>query len=106
MISFNEIQEFSHALVREFHPHRVLLFGSHAAGKARDDSDVDLLVTMDYKGSSLRAAGQMLLKLEPKFAVDLIVRTEAELRERIRQGDVFMKEAATRGRLLYEAPHG
>jgi predicted nucleotidyltransferase len=103
MVTFNEIREFSQALVREFHPHRVLLFGSHANGTAREDSDVDLLVTMEYTGNSLRTAGQILRRLQPKFAVDLIVRKETEVRERIRQNDGFLMEATTNGRTLYEA---
>jgi predicted nucleotidyltransferase len=103
VVTLNDIREFSQALVSEFHPRRVLLFGSHASGTARDDSDVDLLVTMDYEGNSLRTAGQMLRKLQPKFAVDLIIRTETELRERLRQNDGFLKEATANGRTLYEA---
>ncbi len=103
MVAFNEIQEFAHGLVRNFHPHRVVLFGSHAAGQARDDSDVDILVTMDYQGNSLGTAAKIIRELRPRFAVDLIVRTETELEERIRQSDAFLTEAATRGQVLYEA---
>lgn len=103
MVTLSDIRAFSQALVREFQPDRVLLFGSYASGTARDDSDVDLLVTMDYEGNSLRTAGQILRTLQPRFAVDLIVRTESELRERIRQNDGFLKEATANGRTLYEA---
>jgi predicted nucleotidyltransferase len=58
MVALTDIEEFSQALVREFHPRRVVLFGSHASGTARDDSDVDLLVTMDYQGNSLCTAAR------------------------------------------------
>ena len=103
MVAFNEIQEFAYGLVRNFHPHRVVLFGSHASGQARDDSDVDILVTMDYQGNSLRTAAKIIRQLKPRFAVDLIVRTESELKTRIRQADTFLTEASTRGQVLYEA---
>ena len=39
------IQEMVRRIVRQFHPERVILFGSHARGDAGPDSDVDLLVT-------------------------------------------------------------
>jgi len=103
MVAFSDIQKFSQALVREFQPRRVVLFGSHAAGRARDDSDVDILVTMDYEGNSLRAAADIIRKLRPRFAVDLIVRTEQEVQELLKQNDWFLADATTGGRLLYEA---
>jgi len=103
MVALNDIEEFSQALVREFRPRRVVLFGSHASGTARDDSDVDLLVTMDYEGNSLCTAAEIIRRLKPRFAVDLIVRTDREMKERIRQHDPFVADAAESGRLLYEA---
>ncbi|MGQ9919054.1 MAG: nucleotidyltransferase domain-containing protein, partial [Bryobacteraceae bacterium] len=39
-----EIQRIVRRIVRQFHPERVILFGSHARGEAGPDSDVDLLV--------------------------------------------------------------
>ena len=38
-------------IVSRFAPERVILFGSHAAGTATDDSDVDLLIVMPVNGS-------------------------------------------------------
>ncbi len=40
-------------IVEEFHPERVILFGSHAAGTDHEESDVDLLVVMNTELSSL-----------------------------------------------------
>ena len=37
---------FSRAVAREFHPQRIVLFGSYGYGKPTDNSDVDLLVIM------------------------------------------------------------
>jgi len=37
-------------IVRQFHPEMVILFGSHARGDARPDSDVDLLVVLEADG--------------------------------------------------------
>ena len=46
-----EIKEMVRRIVRQFHPERVILFGSHARGEAGPDSDVDLLVVMPVQGS-------------------------------------------------------
>ena len=103
MIARNDIQHFTDRLAREFHPRRIILFGSHAAGNARPDSDVDLLVTMDYEGNGRRLAANMIRRLKPEFAVDLIVRRERDLAQRVRQHDFFLTEALRKGQVLYES---
>jgi predicted nucleotidyltransferase len=40
-------------IVRRFHPEKVILFGSQARADAGPDSDLDLLVVMDFKGTKL-----------------------------------------------------
>ena len=39
-------------IVRKFQPEQVILFGSQARGDAGPDSDVDLLVVMDFEGAA------------------------------------------------------
>lgn len=39
-------------IVKKFHPERVILFGSHARGDAGPDSDVDLLIVMEFEGTA------------------------------------------------------
>jgi len=103
MVASREIQEFSDRLVEEFHPRRVVLFGSHADGRAGQDSDVDLLVVMPFRGNAVRKAVEIVRKLRPRFAVDLIVRTPQQFRRRVNQNDFFLKDVERRGKVLYEA---
>jgi len=48
-------------------------------------------------------AAKIIRRLNPRFAVDIIVRRERDLAERIRNHDFFLKEAVQRGQILYEA---
>jgi DNA polymerase sigma len=42
------------AIAGEFHPEKIVLFGSYAYDTPRPDSDVDLLVIMLFEGSPFR----------------------------------------------------
>ncbi len=41
------LKEMTDIIVREVNPHKIILFGSHARGTARPDSDLDFLVVED-----------------------------------------------------------
>ena len=47
MIAWAEIERYCAAIVREFHPKQIVLFGSYAYGQPTPDSDVDVLVLID-----------------------------------------------------------
>ncbi len=49
--------------MKRFHPRRIILFGSHARGEARWDSDVDLLVVLDSCDNRRKAMVAMLQAL-------------------------------------------
>jgi predicted nucleotidyltransferase len=104
MVDRSAISSFCDAVVREFQPRKVILFGSHAAGIPTAESDVDLLVVMHHWSGNLRMALEILGTVKPDFAVDLLVRTPAELRQRIRHNDWFLRDISEKGLVLYEAP--
>lgn len=103
MVAVSDIKAFCGRLAEEYRPSRIVLFGSYARGKPRPDSDVDLLVVMPFKGSGVSKAAEIIRKLSPPFAVDLVIRTPDDVERRVAMNDFFLKEATT-GRLLYEAP--
>jgi uncharacterized protein len=98
-----EIELFCRALVARYRPVRITLFGSHASGAARQDSDVDLLVELASVGTGLGTAAGMVREMKPRFSVDLLVRTPRQVKKRLRMGDPFMAEVVSTGKVLYEA---
>jgi len=103
MVDQERIAELSARIAREFHPERIVLFGSHARGTAGEDSDVDLLIIMPFEGKAVPKSVQIRLRVRPSFPVDLLVRTPDKVRERLAMGDGFMREILQAGKVLYEA---
>ena len=99
------IKKICRRIAEEFKPEKIILFGSHAYGKPREDSDVDLLVVMQFEGSYFQKAHEIRMRLGLTLPIDLLVRTPEELQYRLEIGDRFMHEIVERGKVMYEAPH-
>lgn len=101
----SQIKDLCEQIAREFEPEKIILFGSHAYGKPRWDSDVDLLVVMRFRGNPLQQAIKIRSRIERPVAMDLIVRTPAQISKRLAMEDFFMREIVERGKVMYEANH-
>jgi hypothetical protein len=44
-------------------------------------------------------------RIRAGFSVDILVRAPAGIARRLRQGDSFIKEVMSKGRVLYDASH-
>jgi predicted nucleotidyltransferase len=101
----SEIRRWARQIVERFAPERIILFGSHAYGRPGRDSDVDVLVVMPA-ANEISQSIRLTLALEPSFPLDLIVRTPEHLRRGLRDGDSFLREIVTKGKLLYAQDDG
>lgn len=107
-VTTSSIHRLSKFIADEFHPEKIILFGSHAYGHPHAQSDVDLLIIMPFEGSPFRQAGIVLSQVVKGIGVlplDLLVRTSDQINDRISIGDSFIQEIIKRGRVLYEADH-
>ena len=73
------LREMIEEIVAQFHPRRVILFGSHATGMADEHSDVDFLVVSDEAVPPRQQALAIRRSLR-KFPVacDVIVKAPAD----------------------------
>jgi len=96
------IREMTRRIVEEFHPERVILFGSHATGRAGPDSDVDLLVVMPVEGSKRQKQIEIRLALHDiRVPKDIIVSTPDEFEWRREIVGTIEEPAAREGNVLY-----
>jgi predicted nucleotidyltransferase len=88
---------------RQFHPLRIILFGSWARGEARPDSDIDLLVVLskvEHKRKAAIQIGNSLSNLP--ISKDIIVTTPEEIAKYGRTVGDILRPALEEGKIIYE----
>jgi len=96
------IDDVVRQIAEKFKPIKIILFGSYAYGTPRRESDVDLLVVMRTRLKESQQELRVLQGIDYHFGLDLLVKTPASLKKRLRLGDVFLKEVIQKGKVIYE----
>lgn len=92
-------------IVEQFDPERIILFGSHARGDARPDSDVDLLVVMPFDGSRIDQVVEIGVALfDYPVPKDIVVSHPDEFAWRKNVVGTIEYPASHEGRVLYARP--
>src|SRR3989442_11150721 len=93
------IRRFARQVAERFQPDKIILFGSYAYGTPHADSDVDILIVMPAR-NQLDQAFKIRLAIQAPFAMDLIVRTPKNMEWRLAEGESFLTEVVTKGKIL------
>lgn len=98
----NSIEDIRSRLIDSYDPDRIILYGSHAQGKAGKESDIDLLILKDTPDRPI----DRRIKVEKMLAdrgmpLDILVYTPDEVRYLYSIGSPFIEEVMETGRLLY-----
>jgi len=106
-LSKKELQATLAAIVERLVGHldveKIVLFGSYVTGKQTKDSDLDLFVLLNTRKRGIERYAMVSEILEPRtIAMDIIVRTPAEIKKREHYFDPFIKSIMTKGKVLYE----
>lgn len=99
-----EIQKVTETIIQEFKPQKVVLFGSHAWGSPKKNSDVDLFIIKDDIQKNTR---EMAIDLERilndrEVPLDLLVYKPDQVIKRLALNDQFITKIFRDGRILYE----
>ena len=103
MLAHDLISSAVTPIAQQFHPLRIILFGSCARGDAGKDSDIDLLVVMPRVDDKRRMAIEMRRALRDlPVAKDILVTTPEELERRGNLAGTVLRTALKEGRVVYE----
>jgi predicted nucleotidyltransferase len=107
VITQRQIETYAEDVARQFKPLKIVLFGSYAYGNLTEDSDVDLMVVMPKDPSGARSRDKAIAidsAIPAAFPLDLLVRNPEDIAWRLEEGDCFLQDVFSKGRVLYEAP--
>jgi predicted nucleotidyltransferase len=97
------ISEVIEKIVSHFHPEKVIVFGSQAWGSPGEASDLDVLVIMESGERPRARAARVAHSCQPPYLpMDILVRTPAEIAERVAIGDSFIQRILDEGRVMYD----
>jgi predicted nucleotidyltransferase len=114
----NEFEKYLSEIVEKLapmDPKSIIVFGSLARGKSDKESDIDLLIILDSKEIARGAMERIkrkalfrkaIMEISYRVPIDLIVLTETEIGNSIREGNTFYAGIVRTGKKIYERTYG
>ncbi len=97
------LKSFLRRVLGKYDPLRILLFGSHAAGNAGPDSDLDIMIVMNVEGSTREKANEIdLLMVDRTVPMDFVVITPEQYERQKRVIGTIVYQAEREGQVIYE----
>lgn len=104
MIKSKKVAEAIRLLRKAAKPRRIILFGSYARRRATAASDVDFLVVEQHVRNVVAEMVRLRRLLSPlRIPVDVLVVSERQFAEWSDTPGNILHEAASRGKVVYEA---
>lgn len=100
-VTEEKIQEIAKKIIDKFQPEKIILFGSYVWGMPEPDSDVDLFIikeTDNTRKTAREIDGSLWGRLIP---LDIIVYTPESVERNLIQGDFFIRDIISKGKILY-----
>jgi predicted nucleotidyltransferase len=97
------LEQVTRTIVEQFHPKRIVLFGSHARGDAGSDSDLDVFIEMQTS----RRPPERAIEVSAAFGLrpwplDVVVYTPEEVQRLRGVSGTLLSVIEKEGKVLYE----
>jgi predicted nucleotidyltransferase len=93
-------------IIDSYNPDKIILFGSHATGTARPDSDLDFLVVLKEVNLATRRnfmVGMLKLMSDLPIAKDILVYSPDEMEQHKNKKWSVVYSAMQEGKVVYES---
>lgn len=97
----DELERIVGVIIRGYGPEKIILFGSLASGKIREDSDIDLIVVKSTDKDPWDRSKEIDEIVDHNVPIDILVYTPKEIEERLLVNDCFVKEFSEQGKVMY-----
>ena len=96
-----EVKKIIDQIIKGYRPEKIILFGSFASGKPKENSDVDLVVIKKTKERFTARLLKIAGMIKSSLGTDILVYTPEEWNAALQEGNYFIKEIARTGKLVY-----
>lgn len=97
-----ELKRIADALIKQYYPDKIILFGSLAADNVHEWSDIDLAIIKDTSKRFLDRLDDALFIVNPKVGLNLLIYTPQEFESMLHENQYFVtEEILKKGKVLY-----
>ena len=97
-----EIKKIVDQIAKNYKPEKIILFGSFAYGRPKENSDVDLVVIKKTKKRFIKRLFEVCQYVKSRLGTDILVYTPKEWKEALEEENYFIKEISQKGTVIYE----
>ncbi len=103
MITQEKIHHIAKVIADNYHPEKIILFGSYAEGSPNEDSDLDFLVIKETNVLQHKRPREIRKFLRGmKTPMDIIVYTKSEIEKWKNVKQAFISQILEKGKVVYE----
>ncbi len=98
-----EIKNITDAIIKNYQPEKIILFGSGVRGEYGRNSDLDFFIVKNTKKKWVDRIAEVYGYIRSRtLPVDVIVYTAKQMENRLAIADPFIEEIISNGKVLYE----
>lgn len=97
-----ELRRILPIIISQYHPCKIILFGSLAHNQIKETSDIDLFIIKDTQERYWKRIDEVIHLIHPREDLDIFVLTPQEIKDNLEGKNPYLKEILEEGKVIYE----